>query len=111
MITLNGTTIISPQNLNEYTDEVQSDSVAIDGSRQRDWISSKKAADLKWTSLLPTDYATIINIVKGQNAVAYINDDSAGGTWSFTGLVTFSEGEYLKGASHLRSLSITLKEV
>lgn len=111
-VTIAGTTVPTPNRLNEFEVQIQHDNEAIDGSVQRSRIGSKKLADMAWDALRPADYQTILGLITTGAAVAYSNNQSnrAGGVFSFTGLPTFEEGEYIKGGTLFRSMNLQIRE-
>jgi hypothetical protein len=98
----------------EGKEQIQSDNRSINGSRQRNRLGEKKWARLTWEALLPSDYQTLIDYFTSGTAVTYSNSASvyAGGTFSFTGLPDQpEEGEYWRGSTLIRSMSVTIREV
>src|ERR1041384_4870998 len=101
-MTINGSTIKSPNFLSEYTEYIRSDNVSLDGSMQRNQINTKKVAELTWTDLLPSQLQALLTWADTGNSVLYSNSDSRYGTWSFTGLPTITDpGTYVIGGSFI----------
>jgi hypothetical protein len=114
MISINGTTIRTPdQQLNEREDLMQTTYIAIDGSKQRNYVGRKKAVTLAWSRLTPAEYQQILALLNsGSSTVVYLNNASnrAGGTFTFTGLATVAEQDYIRGGTLLRGLSAEILE-
>ena len=115
MITLNSTTIVQPDNtgVKEELMQIYHDRMRVNGSLQRNFFGVKKQATLTWSRLAPADYQTLIGFFTTGSAIAYSNTLSAysGGSMSFTGLPMHTEDVYLPGATLLRSLTVTLREI
>lgn len=114
LINSNGSTP-QPANdgLKEERIQVQHDNAAIDLSMQRDRTGEKKQATLNWNNLNATDYQLLIGFFTAGTTVTYSNSasDYTGGTFSFTGLPTFTEYPYVPGISLLRPLTAVIREV
>lgn len=114
MITIDTIEIKQPSPpLNEADIQIQTDKEAIDGSLQRDRLGAKKSVTMSWDWLTPTEYQELLGLFSSGDAVDYKNTQSnrAGGTYEFTGLPTFREGDYLRGSSLWRGLEVTIREV
>lgn len=113
MITINGTTPKQPTDVNENPEQIQTDQIAIAGNLQRNRIGKKNKVVLTWPYLKPAEYQALIALFESGNAVIYSNDNTnrAGGVLTFTGLPTYEQGNYYRGASYLVPLSVTIREV
>ncbi len=113
MITLGGNEIPQqPSVLNENPESIKTDTHAIDGTRQRMQEVSKKRSTFIITAATPTTYQFIKALYDAAAPVAYVNDDSrvSGGTLSFTGIIDFDDGDYIRGGSNLADLTVTIRE-
>lgn len=111
-VTLNASTVPQPSGLSEGTVQIKTDKKAIDGSQQRNRLGQKKFAILKWDKLIPADYQTLLALVETGASVAYSNNTSnrSGGTFAFTGLTDYKEGDYIRGGTLVRGFEMTITE-
>jgi hypothetical protein len=113
-ISINGTTVPTPSDLTETPVAIQTDNVAVDGSRQRNFINSKWRVDLGWKYLTPAQLQFFNTLNLSSTPIAYINtlsNQTNTGTLSFTGLPTFKIGKYFNGAGLLVPYQLTLEQV
>lgn len=111
-VSINNTELsIQPSLLKEYKIQIQTDQEAILGNISRNRIGEKKAVDMEFPILSPADYVALINYFTTGSGVYYSNDASSYGTFSFSGLPLYQEGEYVKGASLFRPLTVTIREI
>jgi len=111
-VAINGSELtIQPSTLNEYYVQIQTDQESINGSMTRNRIGQKKAVNMVFTIMGPSDYTTIIDQFTTGSGVYYSNDLSSNGIWTFSGLPTFEEGNYVVGASLYRPLNVKLREI
>jgi hypothetical protein len=111
MITLNGTPIPQqPSGLNEAPSFVKTDTSAIDGSKQRMQYPSTKRVQMTFDVVLPATFRFIKELYDSATAVTYRNDQSNVGTLEFSGIMSYSQGEYLRGGSLMVSLTVTIEE-
>lgn len=111
-MTLNGTPVQSPTDLNEKLIPIETIQTSLNGGVQRDRIGTKKYALVAWTALNPTEYQALLAIVEDGTAVAYSNPDSNRGIFTFTGLpIITREGDYIRGGTFLRDLEVEFREV
>jgi hypothetical protein len=79
----------------------------------RNRLGQKKACDMTFAILQPSDYQTLISNFTTGSGVIYLNDQSdySGGSFTFNGLPTFQESEYVQGGSLYRAFQVTLREI
>lgn len=113
MITINSITIKQPSSLAESDIQIQTDNESIDGSLQRNRLGQKKSVSMSWQYLTPAEFQTLVGYFSSGNEVIYNNTESnrSGGSYGFTGLPNYKEGEYLRGGSKLVTLDVTIREV
>ncbi len=101
-----------PQTLMEELVQIQSENMSINGSMQRNKIGQKKQATLSYDMLSPSDYQTLITQFTTGSGLYYLNDLSnyTGGTFAFSGLAYFTEGQYVAGSSLYRPFSVRIRE-
>ena len=112
-ITLNSLTLPQPQTVKEELMQIYHDRMTTAGTLLRMFFGVKYQATLTWNYLSPTDYANIVGIFTTGQLITYTNTTSTyggGGTTSFRGYPMHSEGEYIKGASLLRSLTVVIRQ-
>lgn len=114
-ISINGTALLKqPPILLEEPIPIQTDNEAVDGTTQRNYISFKWQSKMGFTYLTPAQVQAFNTLFLGNSAVTYQNTMSAmisGGTLSFSGLGTFTFGEYLRGANMFVPYTITIRQV
>lgn len=112
-ITINGGAIKQPTELREWYEDVAGRNVSISGNQQEDYQGKKKRVTMKWDYLSPTDLQALITLFQAGASVTYSNNNSAKatGTFAFTGLAKFEEGEYERGGSNLtKGSEVTIEE-
>lgn len=102
---------VQPTDLNEHNNQIQTDQTSINGGMTRNRIGQKKQADLTFTIMQPSDYQTVIGYFTTGSGIYYSNDQSSYGTYTFSGLPSYSEDNYVPGASLYRPLTVTIREV
>lgn len=101
-------TIAQPSGIAEGIQQKVHDNTSANGTVRRIWLAQKYQVKLSWDRLTQTDYAYITGKFYGTgNTITYANSYSG---VSFTGFATASEGDFIKGASFLRSLTITITQ-
>lgn len=101
-------TIAQPHGISEGVSQKVHDNEAADGTIRRTWMAQKYVVKLKWDTISQTDYAYITSKFYGTGStVTYTNSYSG---VSFTGFATASEGDFIKGASFLRDLTINIQQ-
>jgi hypothetical protein len=106
----NNALLVQPTGLGESLIQIQTDQMSINGSLTRNRINQKKQADMNFTIMSPADYQTTVNYFTTGSGVYYSNDQSSYGTFTFSGLPSFSESQYVPGASLFRPLTVTIRE-
>lgn len=101
-----------PSSLKEELVQIQTDTIAIDGSTQRNRIGQKYQATCSWDWLTPAQYQLLIGYFTSGATVTYNNtlSDYAGGTFSFTGFPSFTESQYINGGSLYRKLDAVIRQ-
>lgn len=106
-ISINGdSTVPQPQTLLELPVQIQSENTSIAGSVQRNRIGQKKQATLTYEDIAAADYRKLMTYFTTGSGVIYYNDQSAeaaNGIYTFSGLPYFDGGEYVPGASLLKT--------
>ena len=101
-------TIAQPSGIAEGIQQKVHDNTSANGTVRRIWLAQKYQVKLSWDRLTQADYAYITGKFYGTgHSITYTNDYSS---VNFTGFATASEGDFVKGASFLRSLTITITE-
>ena len=111
---INGTVLNNqPSILKENLIQIQTDQMSINGGMTRNRIGQKKQSDLTFAILQPSDYQVLVAAFTSGATVAYLNDQSdySGSTFSFIGLPTFQESEYVQGGSLYRAFQVTIREI
>ena len=114
MIQINGDpNTPQPSTLLEEILQIQTDNTAIDGSMQRNKINQKLQATLTYEMISPAGYQSLVNYYTSGSGVNYYNNQSdyAGGVFSFAGLPTFTESEYVTGSSLYRAFQVKIRQV
>lgn len=113
MITINAAPIPDPTTYKDNYDQFYTDNISLSGKRQRNRRAKKKFAELGWTMLEPTEFQALIALFNDGDEVAFVNSDSAFGTFSFDGIpdLPLDAGDYYGGGTFLRDLKVTLREV
>lgn len=116
MITIDGNTIKQPNadgGLLEDYQNYEETQVAINGGKQRIRAGQKKYAKIKWTKCSQAEYQQLNTLLNSGSEVDYDNDASnkSGGSFTFTGLPTFSSSAYWRGASYLVDCEALIEEV
>lgn len=113
MITINTTPIQDPSGYNDNYDQFFSDNISLGLNRQRNRLGKKKIADMSWDMLEPSELQALLAFFQEGSAVAFVNNASAFGTMSFTGIpdLPLQLGDYEGGGTYLRSLRVVLREV
>lgn len=106
-ITLGGTAIPSPSKLTERNERLYSETIALDGSRQRNFVNNRNLADLAFGWISAVDFRTIKNLLTSGYAVVYNNTDTG---VSFTCFGTFTSGAYYRGTGAYKDLKVILTE-
>lgn len=112
-ISINGTALSQqPSSLDESPTVVYSDQTSISGAKERQTFGTKKRAVLRWEKATPELVRGIIALATAGASVSYSNSNSAfyNGTNSFTGVLTISASEYVRGGSGLSSLEVIIEE-
>lgn len=109
---LNGQLVNQPAILEEDPIPIQTDVTAIDGSQQRNYITTKWQAQMSFSDLTISSYRQIMSIVNTGSGVVYYNDYSAetGGTLTFSGLATFKKYPYEAGSSLWQQLDVLIRQ-
>lgn len=113
MITINGVQPPQqPTGLNENPETIKTDTHSINGSRQRNQSDSKKRAILSYDFATPATLQFFQALFDAAAAVNYFNDlsNKSGGTHTFTGIIDYDEGDYIRGGTLGVPLTITLRE-
>ena len=111
-MTINAIDVQDPTDLNEKLIPIETISTSINGGVQRDRIGTKKYALVAWTALAPAEYQALLAFFEPGTAVAYLNNNSNRGTFSFSGLPLITrEGDYIRGGTFLRDLEVEFREV
>lgn len=101
-------TIAQPSGIIEGVTQKVTDRSTIKGQTRRIWMAQKHTVKLTWDSITQTDYSYIVNKFYGTGStITYTNTYSG---VSITGFATAVEGDFIKGASFKRSLTITIVE-
>lgn len=102
-----------PATLKESLLQIQTDQISLNGSMTRNRIGQKKIAEMQFTIISPADYQGLIANFTTGSGVYYSNNasDYAGSVFSFSGLPTFSESEYVQGGSLYRAFQVTIREI
>lgn len=106
-------TVPQPELLLEEFIQIQSDNTAIAGSVQRNRIGQKKQATLKFPYLAPADYQNLLSKFTTGSGVYYSNNNSgktANALFAFSGLPSFTESEYVPGASLFQPFEVKIRE-
>jgi hypothetical protein len=113
MITINTTPIQDPTEYNDNYDQFFSDNISLGLQRQRNRLGKKKIAEMTWKLNTPTELSTLLALFQEGAAVAFVNDASSFGTFSFTGIpdLPLDISDYEGGGTYMRSLKVVLKEV
>lgn len=111
-VSVNGSALpVQPTTLNESYIQIQTDQTSINGGMTRNRVGQKKQADMEFTIMQPSNYQTIINQFTTGSGVYYSNDQSSWGTFTFSGLPSFSESAYVPGTTLYRPLVVNIREV
>jgi len=104
---------VQPTTLTEEYLQIQTDQMSINGSMTRNRIGSKKQATMEFPIVQPSDYQTILGYFTTGSGIFYKNDQSnyIGGILTMSGLPSFSEGEYVAGASLYRPIKVVIREI
>ena len=112
---LGGSTIKSPNSVNEKIDTQASTKLSINNDRYKDITGSqKKIWVLSWGFLSPTNYATIKtvfddHITNGTTKAFVVNETNL--TINATVNIEFGRMEYIKGGSYYSIFELILTEV
>lgn len=113
MITINGDEILDPNQYRDNFDQFYTDNRSLSGKLQRNRRAKKKMAEMTWTMLEPAEFQALSALFEDGNEVAFINDASAYGTFTFDGIpdLPLDASDYLGGGTYLRDLHVILREV
>lgn len=113
MITINGNEVLDPTKYLDNFDQFFTDNRSLSGKLQRNRRAKKKMADLTWTMLEPAEFQALSALFEDGDEVAFSNDASAYGTFTFNALpdLPLDASEYIGGGTYLRDLHVTLREV
>lgn len=110
---------VQPTRLREYKIYQQTDAEAIDGTMQRNRISTannpqgyKNVTEMTFDKITSADYSYLNNLFVSGSGVYYYNPASKGGTaLAFSGLPFPEEGEYVPGESLLSDYTVRIREI
>ncbi len=106
LISLNGNSnIAQPMAVKEGYVHLMVDKTTITGLQRRMWLAQKMQADITWDALNAADYGTINSYIEGGGLILYTNNQNG---WSFYGFGKTTVSEYLRGASLLRKMTLSL---
>lgn len=106
LVSLNGnSSIAQPSMVKEGYVHVMVDKTTITGLQRRMWLAQKMQADLTWDALDAADYGTINSYIEGGGLITYENLQNG---WAFSGFGKTTVSEYLRGASLLRKMTLSL---
>lgn len=110
---LNNITTTQPSTLEEEPLPIQTDTTALDGSVQRNYMGYKFVARLSFTQLSISGYQQIMGIINTGSGISYYNDQTAWSTspLTFSGLATFTPHPYYRGASLIQDLDVVIRQV
>ena len=113
MITIDAATIQDPSGYEDNYEQFTSDNVSLGLKRQRNRRGKLKWARMFWDNLTPTELNALLDLFQEGDEVAFVNDASSYGTFSFNGIpdIPIDVSEYETGGTYLRSLTVTLREV
>ncbi len=108
LISLNGNpNVPQPSDLTEEYIQIMMDKATITGLTRRIWLAQKRQATFKLSAISSSDYNLINSYIEGGNLIAYSNSNSG---FAFSGFATSAAASYLRGASLLRDMTITILE-
>jgi hypothetical protein len=120
-ITINNQNIPQPTKLREFKIHIQNDNVAIDGSSQRNRITTpanprgfKYAINMQWATLTTAEYAVLDNLLGTTGSGVLYKNPSSGkyGVLTFSGLPTvIDESDYVSGESQLSAYEVRIREI
>lgn len=109
LIALNGNSNIpQPSELTEEYIQMRIVKSTITGITRQIWLNQKKQVTMKLEAISQSDYNLINSYINGGNPITYTNASSG---WNFTGFASTATDQYLRGASMLRTMTITLLEI
>jgi hypothetical protein len=112
-VTLNGYTPPQPTSIKEELKQIYHERMTVQGTLLRIFFGVKQQCTLTWNYLQPADYATLVSLFTSGQPIVYLNTTSTyggGGTCTFTGFPMQDEGDYVKGASLLRSMTVQIRQ-
>lgn len=113
-VSINGTALSQqPSDVNENPIQARTYNEAIDKSLSVNTFGIKQNVELGFTYVSPALFQYIKAIGDGITAVVYSNTASnvAGGTLTFTGILSYEENAYIRGGSALVPLKVTVRQV
>lgn len=113
MITINGNTIQDPSGYNDNYEQFTTDNRSLNLKLQRNRRGKKKWARMTWDLNTPAELQELLDLFEDGDQVAFVNDASSYGTFSFNGIpdIPLDISDYEGGGTYLRSLTVTLREV
>lgn len=112
MISLNGVKLPEqPQTLNEEPKTLATTQQAINGNKQSILSGVNKQVSMSWNYMRPSTAKMLLELQAQAEAVVYLNDNSPlYGRLEFTGIITVTLGEYVKGGSGLVPCKVKIEE-
>ena len=106
LISLNGNSgIPQPSSLKEEYVHVMRDKTTITGLSRRIWLAQKMQATMTFEAITQAQYSTLNGYIQGGGLIAYTNSVTS---FNFSGFATQATDEFIRGASLLRNVTITI---
>lgn len=101
----------APNELSEEVETISSTQQAINGNKQQVVVGSITSVRMVWSWTTPALVKYFENLAASGEDITYRNDDSKKyGTLEFTGIISVSSGNYIKGGTGLVPLTVTIEE-
>lgn len=109
LISLNGNSNVpQPSELTEEYKHIRIVKSTITGLTRQIWLAQKRQVTMKLSGVTQAQFNQIDSYIASGNPIAYANSSSG---WSFNGYATSAADQYIRGASMLRNMTITILEI